>query len=637
VAFGQVAQVQKDEIGVCTSVNLGTEVPCIDIENAVDSYLQNELDGLAALDPDLTGIINSIVPAADPSGRDSCNLGICDTTLQCGAPLKSVMGMANNGASDGEAFFLTQAWDIVNPDMADEFVIPNGGNDVLPDELPGGAVAPGGCDSSDPSVPADCAGVDHLPIAAASGNTTCVAGGDLPCVLCPALADASSNAECDGTAVKGRVVFLSDEYVVQDADSGILGNRAGTNRYAKCTELGGCASDIPAVLEDVGARAVECGGRLQNYKCYSAKPEPGTEFVQREVELTDQFDGTTVATVITPYQLCNPVRKELLESDSDESLNGPGEPHLMCYKLLADDAIGPDVLARLTDQFGTKTSRIGNSVVLCQPALKSCFDRAFDDAIEMGEEPDDASRIAGVLCAEAYDGLDEKLAHFNCYQSFEQDEEPFGTCSDTPKVCEVDADCPGFDPAGGGETCVPLTDPVPYFVPFDLTLTDQFGSTLSEINDTSLHCNPLTKKVVDGGAPELFEPPLFPSAVCSGSGEACTDSSECDDLETCVPLFPVPDGVVIEEEQVHYRCYNIDDNNTPGLLAEDPRNRQVWVQDQFGINPIRVGVGTHLCEPAVKEKLEEKPQQKACGLLGIEALLGLVPLALLRRRKERRH
>jgi hypothetical protein len=622
-AFAQVAQVQKDEIGVCESLDLVEQVPCIDNENPEDFYLQSELDGIAALDAELAGIINSKVPVGVI--LDSCD-GTCDTSIACGDTLKSILAMANNGSEDGEAFFLTQAWDIINPDDPDEFVIPNGGNDVLPPELPGGAVAPGGCDSSDPTVPADCAGVDHLPIAAATGNTTCVASGDLPCVLCPSLADSTSNAECDGTAVKGRVVFLSNEYEVQETDAGILGNRAGTNRYAKCTELGGCAPGIPAVLEDVGFRTAECEGRLQNYKCYSAKPEPGTGFVQKEVVLTDQF-GETTATVATPFEICNPVRKEGRENDSEDSLNGPGEPHLMCYKLTAT-GIGPDVLARLTDQFGSLTHRIGDSVVLCQPALKDCFERAVDQGTDPGE--------ADQLCGEAYEGLDAKLAHFNCYQSFEQEGQPFGKCSDSFNTCDVDADCPGYDPAGGGEICEALSPPVPYLRNDALELTDQWGTTLSNIGETSLHCNPLTGKAVDGPVVELFDPPLFPESVCSGSGQACTVDAECDALETCVPLFPVPDGVDIAEEQVHYRCYLIDDLNTPEVLEDDPLNRRILVQDQFGTNPIRVGVGTRLCEPAVKEKLED-PERGRCGLIGIEALLGLVPLALLRRRKERRH
>jgi hypothetical protein len=124
--------------------------------------------------------------------------------------------------------------------------------------------------------------------------------------------------------------------------------------------------------------------------------------------------------------------------------------------------------------------------------------------------------------------------------------------------------------------------------------------------------------------------------VCSGSGDACTVDADCDLLETCEPLFPVPDGVNIEEEQVHYRCYLIEDDGPPDLLEDDPLNRRILVEDQFGLNPIRVGIGTRLCEPAVKELLEETPRSR-CGLFGIEALIGLVPLALLRRRKERRH
>jgi len=238
--------------------------------------------------------------------------------------------------------------------------------------------------------------------------------------------------------------------------------------------------------------------------------------------------------------------------------------------------------------------------------------------------------------------LDQELAHFNCYQSFEQRDEagtptqPFGKCSDTYNVCDVDADCPGFNPEGGGETCVELSPPVPYGRPLAIELTDQWGTTVSLIDETSLHCNPLTEKAVNGGTPETFVPPLFPK-VCSISGDVCAVDADCGIAETCGAPFTVPDGINIEEEQVHYRCYLIDDEAPPAVLADNPLNRRILVQDQFGTNPIRVGVGTRLCEPAVKEKLEEEKATQACGLFGIEALLGLVPLALLRRRKERRH
>jgi hypothetical protein len=267
-AYAQpAAQIEKDEIGSCSLIGGGV-APCIDSESPGE-FSQEELDGIAALDPELVGIVD----------RGDCALSICDTTLACGDRVRSVLTMENQGAADSEAFYLVQAYDIVNPGDADEFVIPNAGSNVLPADLPAG------CDSSDPSnvPPPGCPGVDHLPIAAANGNTDCLPGGDLPCTLCPAGADSTTNPECSDDLLldAGRIIFLSNEYDATEADAGaVLGNRAGTNRYAACDGLGGCSEDISAVLEDVGFRTIECEGRLQNYKCYSAKPEPGTGFVQ---------------------------------------------------------------------------------------------------------------------------------------------------------------------------------------------------------------------------------------------------------------------------------------------------------------------------------------------------------------------
>jgi hypothetical protein len=603
------AQTGKVEIGICIAPGIGPDiVPCVAVDNVAEVFSDDEIANIVDADPTLTGLVN----------REDCTNQICDPSLECGDTVKSLLVLENGGDATASAFFVVQAWDVMNQGLPNEWISPGGplgGTDVLPADLPAG------CDSSNPTSLAACQAIDHLPIISVEGNTDCAIGGGLPCVVCPAGQPAVDNAGCNGNFLPGRIIFYSDEYVLQESDvpNSPVGNIAGTTRYAQCDESGTCNTDNAAVLEDVGERPVSCDPdevTLQNYKCYSAKPEPGTGFDQKEVVLTDQFTGETVATVITPFEICNPVRKEGLEDDTDEALNGPGEPHLMCYKLLAPDTIGPDVLARLTDQFGSLTHRIGDSVVLCQPALKSCFARAVEDLIDEGVDLDEAEGIARLLCEEAYVGLDAKLAHLNCYQSFEQDEQPFGQCSDTVQVCDVDADCPGFEPTGGGETCVELSPPVPHATPLLIELTDQWGTTLSAMDETSLHCNPLTQKVVDGDDPENFVPPLFPA-----------------DTE-----FDVPDGVNIAEEEVHYRCYLIEDDGPPDALEDDPRTRRILVEDQFGTNPIRVGIGTRLCEPAVKELLQEKPQTRAaCGLLGIEALLGLVPLALLRRRKERRH
>jgi hypothetical protein len=612
VAFGQAARTEKAEIGVCIEdVPLGEEVPCIAVDNVADVASDAEIANIVAADPTLTGLVN----------REDCEGDVCDPSLVCGDTVKSLLFLANAGDSTASAFFVVQAYDTINLGLPNQWISPGGpagGNDVLPADLPAG------CDSSDPTSLAACQAIDHLPIVSAEGNTNCAIGGGLPCVVCPSGQPAALNAGCGAANpdidLEGRVIFYSDEYVVQESDvpNSPLGNVAGTQRYAQCDESGLCNTENVTALEDVGFRPVSCDTErtLQNYKCYAAKPEPGMPgFVQHEIDVTDQF-GRTTAVVVTPKEICNPVRKEGLEDDSDESLNGPGEPHLMCYKILDPDAIGPNVLARLTDQFGSLTHRIGDAIILCQPALKDCFARKVEELIGGGADLDEALVVAGDFCEAAGAGLDEKLAHLNCYQSYEQRDEagaptqPFGKCSDSFNTCDEDADCPDFL---NGETCVPLTDPVDYDRPVTLDLTDQWGTSTTAIGDTVLHCNPLTQKTVDLGDPEDFVPPKFPD-----------DGS----------VFPVPAGVNVADEEVHYRCYSIADAilDGGGFVA-----RQVLVEDQFGTIPIRVGQAVRLCEPAVKEKLEEEKAIQACGLFGREALLGLVPLALLRRRRERRH
>jgi hypothetical protein len=60
----------------------------------------------------------------------------------------------------------------------------------------------------------------------------------------------------------------------------------------------------------------------------------------------------------------------------------------------------------------------------------------------------------------------------------------------------------------------------------------------------------------------------------------------------------------------------------------------VSVRDQLQLDPRRITVGAavELCEPATKELFALRPL-RSCGLLGPEALLALVPLAQLWRRR----
>jgi hypothetical protein len=623
-------QAQKLAVGRCADAGALNGARCVD-----RGLLADPNDVLSFQRIGFCSATTTQVCSADTDcpGAETCDLSNpivgsaecddCVNDLQCDEQAEAFYFVEHGGedwivdggvpAQGADSFRLATAWDTV---------FNAGGPTIIP---PGASQDPPGTCTGDPA--SDCGTPVALQVGFARGNTTCVVGAGPPCLLCPAGDPVNSdNPVCGANTDPGLVAFYSPGVVATEADQPILSDQIEVDFYRVCdfSDVEGevCNQTIKDFDAQSDDRTIECGGRLQNYKCYSAKPKPGTGgFDSKEVLLTDQF-GSMFATVATPFELCNPVRKEGLETDSDASLNGPGEPHLMCYKLVAD-TIGPDVLIRATDQFGTLPHRVGNSVVLCQPALKSCFDRAVEQGATEGE--------AESLCEGAFGALDAELAHFNCYNSFEQEEAPFGQCSDTVQVCSVDEDCPGFET---GETCVELPAGVPYVKPDVLELTDQFGTTLSDIKETSLHCNPLTAKQVDGGTPEIFVPPVFPGAVCSGSGTACSSDADCNTPETCVPLFAVPEGIDIAQEEVHYRCYDIDDDGPPEAFEDDPRNRYVLVEDQFGAAEIQVGTGTRLCEPAVKELLEQvKPPNNRCGLLGIEALIVLAPLAARRRRR----
>jgi hypothetical protein len=548
-------------------------------------------------------------------------------------------------------------------------IVVNEAEDEFP--FPGGPVLPMVIAAPDVLGPGDDAVKDNAACSDAPGDTCAPATGAgcaLPCIICESLdnsvvqldrpGEPGGTLTCPGILGDGEIHFLDDRPVEEcppdtdpiqpgdQADDQILGvvrnacegdnvpaNVCSLDSTLPCVDDGDCVgfgTCVPfacgEVSNDIQTNAtttclvVTPPPLLANYKCYAAKPEPGTGgFTSREVVLVDQFTGDTTATVRTPFELCGPVRKEGIEDpaiETDEVLNDPGAPHLMCYKLVAP-TIGPDVLLRATDQFGSLTHRVGNSIVLCQPALKSCFARKFQELVDDGADPLDPNTAdeAAAFCVGAYGELDAKQAHLNCYNAFDE-EQPFGKCSDSLRVCTVDEDCPGF---GTGETCVELTPPVPYNAPDTLVLTDQFGDTLSDLKETTFHCNPLFAKTVDGGMTETFTPPDFEDPIPFPNG--------------------VPDGVE-PPQQVHFRCYDIDDETPPDDFQDDWRNRLVEVQDQFAPDgaPIQLGQGTRLCEPEVKELLEEvRPASNPCGLTGIEALFVLAPLALLRRRKERRH
>ncbi len=103
--------------------------------------------------------------------------------------------------------------------------------------------------------------------------------------------------------------------------------------------------------------------KANHYKCYQVLD--WTDFEPRKVELKDQFGGS-IAAVMEPYQLCNPVDK-----------NGEGiadkEAHLVCYRI-EDDPQGPTPRVKevtVRNQFQEGPLWVGSSNILCVPSYKS--------------------------------------------------------------------------------------------------------------------------------------------------------------------------------------------------------------------------------------------------------------------------
>ena len=99
-----------------------------------------------------------------------------------------------------------------------------------------------------------------------------------------------------------------------------------------------------------------------HFKCYQVLD--WTEYDRRKVELRDQF-GASVAYVIEPRLLCNPVDK-----------NGEGIPnkenHLVCYEI-KDDPTGPTERVKevmIRNQFQEGPLWVGMANLLCVPSEK---------------------------------------------------------------------------------------------------------------------------------------------------------------------------------------------------------------------------------------------------------------------------
>ena len=99
-----------------------------------------------------------------------------------------------------------------------------------------------------------------------------------------------------------------------------------------------------------------------HFKCYQVLD--WGEWEPRKVELKDQF-GASVARVIEPRLLCNPVDK------NGEGIPAP-ENHLVCYTI-QDDPQGPTERVKevmVKNQFQKGPLWVGTGNLLCVPSLK---------------------------------------------------------------------------------------------------------------------------------------------------------------------------------------------------------------------------------------------------------------------------
>lgn len=108
-------------------------------------------------------------------------------------------------------------------------------------------------------------------------------------------------------------------------------------------------------------RLLTCEDLLDHFKCYGERDLAAPGFQSRNVTLVDQF-GSSQATALRPYQLCNPV---------DKNAEGVVDPtaHLNCYRISDSQSAAPNVTVH--NQFGDQTYRLGKADRLCVPAEKN--------------------------------------------------------------------------------------------------------------------------------------------------------------------------------------------------------------------------------------------------------------------------
>jgi hypothetical protein len=182
--------------------------------------------------------------------------------------------------------------------------------------------------------------------------------------------DLCTNEHCDGN---GSCVFLSD-VTCATPDPPCEGGDICNPSSGECDPQPDAQVSTPCDADGDQCSIDHCDGAgscvfLQSsdqpecfgdhFKCYRTS-QLGSKFQPRDVELVDQFLGTTTK-VQKPLRFCNPVDK------NGEGIEDP-TAHLMCYKIKEPRFIVRDV--EVTNQFGTQRLTVNRPDSLCLPAAK---------------------------------------------------------------------------------------------------------------------------------------------------------------------------------------------------------------------------------------------------------------------------
>jgi hypothetical protein len=102
---------------------------------------------------------------------------------------------------------------------------------------------------------------------------------------------------------------------------------------------------------------------LDHFKCYKVRAKPFKPALS--AVLVDQFHTEDVA-IVKPFSLCNPVKKTV----AGETIEiGDSEAHLVCYKFTSPTPFTP-VTKGIRNQFGIESFTARKPFTLCVPSLK---------------------------------------------------------------------------------------------------------------------------------------------------------------------------------------------------------------------------------------------------------------------------